>query len=119
MRVAAGGPAAATTAEAVGVAPAGTAETAVEAPRDPKEIAKEAASAKVKARTSLEWGKAGDAIVSGEKSVALDPTDAESWLILGAAYQEKGDSKNAVRSFRECLEQGKRGPRNECAAMLR
>jgi hypothetical protein len=118
VRVAAGAPAAAT-AEAVGVAPPGTSETAVEAARDPKEIAKEAASAKVKARTSLEWGKAGDAIVAGEKSVALDPTDAESWLILGAAYQEKGDSKNAVRSFQACLEQGKRGPRNECAAMLR
>jgi tetratricopeptide (TPR) repeat protein len=118
VRVAAGGPAAAT-AEAVEVAPAGTSEAAVDAPRDPKEIAKEAANAKVKARTSLEWGKAGDAIVAGEKSVALDPTDAESWLILGAAYQEKGDSKNAVRSFQACLEQGKRGPRNECAAMLR
>jgi hypothetical protein len=104
--------------EKPGAAPA-EAPTAVEAPQDPKEIAKEAAKSKVKARGALEWGKMAEAIAEGEKSVALDPTDAESWLILGAAYQEKGDSKNAMRSFKSCLDQGKRGPRNECAAMLR
>jgi Flp pilus assembly protein TadD len=49
--------------------------------------------------------------------VALDPTDGEAWLILGAAYQEKGDMKNARRSYKACLEQGKRGPKYECAAM--
>ena len=48
---------------------------------------------------------------------ALDPTDGEAWLILGAAYQEKGDMKNARRSYKACLEQGKRGPKYECAAM--
>jgi hypothetical protein len=100
-------------------APAASSTEATEAPLDPKEVAKEAAKAKVKARSALEWGKMSEAIASGERSVELDPTDAESWLILGAAYQEKGDSKNAMRAFKTCLDQGKRGPRNECAAMFR
>jgi hypothetical protein len=96
-------------AEAVTAAPAPT-----EAPElDPKAAAKE----KNTARTLLERGKHNDAIEAGERSVALDPTDGEAWLILGAAYQEKGDMKNARRSYKACLEQGKRGPKYECAAM--
>ena len=97
--------------------PADTATAApapTEAPAaDPKAAAKE----KNSARTLLERGKTGDAIEAGERSVALDPTDGEAWLILGAAYQEKGDMKNARRSYKACLEQGKRGPKYECAAM--
>ncbi len=101
--------AAAPPAEAVSAAPAPT-----EAPElDPKAAAKE----KNSARTLLERGKHNDAIEAGERSVALDPTDGEAWLILGAAYQEKGDMKNARRSYKACLEQGKRGPKYECAAM--
>jgi nicotinate-nucleotide--dimethylbenzimidazole phosphoribosyltransferase len=82
---------------------------------DPKEAAKE----KAKSRRALESGRYGDAILAGERSVAIDPTDAEAWLLLGASYQQKGDSKNAVRSFRSCVDQGKRGPKYDCAAMLR
>jgi hypothetical protein len=80
---------------------------------DPVAAAKE----KVTSRNALERGKNADAIEAGERSVALDPTDGEAWLILGAAYQAKGDMKNARRSYKACLEQGKRGPKSECAAM--
>jgi hypothetical protein len=97
------------------VAPAGS----VEAPLDPKEAAKEAGKQKAKSRRALEWGKTVDAIAAGEQSVALDPADAEAWLILGAAYQTKGDFKSAMRSFKACVDQGKRGPKYECAAMIR
>jgi Flp pilus assembly protein TadD len=105
------------TAAAAVTPPADTATAApapTEAPElDPKAAAKE----KNSARSLLERGKMGDAIEAGERSVALDPTDGEAWLILGAAYQEKGDMKNARRSYKACLEQGKRGPKYECAAM--
>jgi Flp pilus assembly protein TadD len=116
-----GAPAAPAEGSQSAAAPAETAAPAepAEVPSDPKEAAKEAAKEKVKSRGALEWGKMGDAITAGERAVALDPTDAEAWLILGAAYQQKGDSKNAVRSFRACMDEGKRGPKNECAAMLR
>jgi Flp pilus assembly protein TadD len=80
---------------------------------DPKAAAKE----KSACRAALERGKLADSIEAGERSVALDPTDGEAWLILGAAYQEKGDMKNARRSYKACIEQGKRGPRYECMAM--
>lgn len=98
-------PAATDNASAVAPDPSAPAEP------DPKAAAKE----KHASQLALERGKIGDAIDAGERSVALDPSDAEAWLILGAAYQEKGDSKNARRSFKACLEQGKRGPKYECA----
>jgi hypothetical protein len=105
--VAAAAAPAAAPAETAAAAPAAAAEP------DPKAAAKE----KNACRNALERGKVADAIEAGERSVALDPTDAEAWLILGASYQEKGDMKNARRSYKACLEQGKRGPKYECAAM--
>ncbi len=80
---------------------------------DPKAALKE----RRQAQRSLDNGKIADAIDHGEASVKLDPTDAEAWLLLGAAYQMKGDLASAKRSFGSCLKEGKRGPRGECAAM--
>jgi hypothetical protein len=79
----------------------------------------EAIETKEAARRGLELGKVGLAISLGERSVALDPTDADGWLILGAAYMQRGDNKNARRCFSSCLEQATSGERRECAAMLR
>ena len=110
-------PVAAETAAAALAAPA-EAATAAPAPAETTELdPKAAAKEKNTARALLERGKMADAVEAGERSVALDPTDSEAWLILGAAYQEKGDMKNARRSYKACLEQGKRGPKYECAAM--
>jgi hypothetical protein len=91
------------------------ADSAGEAPTelDPKAALKE----KRQSQRALDNGKIADAITHGEASVKLDPTDAEAWLILGAAYQMKGDLPNAKKSFGSCLKEGKRGPRGECAAM--
>jgi Flp pilus assembly protein TadD len=109
-----------------GAAPAETpqtaqtaAETAPAAPADPAAEPDPKAAAKEKntCRTALERGKLADAIEAGERSVALDPTDSEAWLILGAAYQEKGNIKDARRCYKACIEQGKRGPKYECMAM--
>ncbi len=83
----------------------------------PEPDPKEAARAKHASRLALERGKVADAIEAGEQSVTLDPSDAEAWLILGAAYQEKGDLAQARRSFRACLTESKRGPKWECAQM--
>jgi hypothetical protein len=88
---------------------------AAESAPDPKE----AARLKRQAQRALDRGAFGQAIEAGEKSVGLDPTDGEAWLLLGAAYQEKGDIKNARRCYKSCIDQGKRGDKSECAAMLR
>ena len=70
-------------------------------------------------RTMLERGKIAAAIDAGERAVALDPTDGESWLLLGAAYQEKGRTADARKAFTSCVKEGKKGPIGECRAMLR
>ncbi len=74
---------------------------------------------KATARKALERGDMKGAIEAGERSVALDPTDGDAWLLLGAAYQEKGKGADARRAFTACLKLGKRGAIGECAAMLR
>jgi hypothetical protein len=80
--------------------------------------AKTAAEEKRDARSLLERYNAKDAIEAAERSVALDPTDGDAWLILGAAYQEVGQLDGARRAFQACLKQAKRGPVGECRAML-
>ena len=74
---------------------------------------------KIKARTFLEQRKLALAIEAGQRSVALDPTDGEAWLLLGAALQEKGAIADARRAYASCVKEGKTGPTNECAKMLR
>jgi cytochrome c-type biogenesis protein CcmH/NrfG len=69
------------------------------------------------ARFALERGDLGGAITSGERSVGLDPTDGEAWLILGAAYQSRGELTEAKRCYRACVDQATRGPKGECRAM--
>jgi hypothetical protein len=86
---------------------------------DEAEKRKEAAKAKRKAQGFLEGGAYAKAIDEAKKSTELDPTDGEAWLILGAAYQEKGQGAEARKAYTACLKEGKRGPKGDCAAMLR
>jgi hypothetical protein len=73
---------------------------------------------KRKARAALEGGAPGRAIAAGERSVALDPTDAEAWLILGGAYQLRGLGSDAHRAFASCVRHGRSGPVAECRSLL-
>ena len=77
----------------------------------------EARIARENARTLLEKGAGTDAIVAGRTSVALDPTDAEAWLVLGAAYQVVGNWQEARSAFQSCVRLAKRGPIAECRAL--
>jgi tetratricopeptide (TPR) repeat protein len=83
------------------------------------EPASEAFEKKRASQQALEKGKLVLSIELGERAVELDPTDADSWLILGAAYLQRGDIKNARRCFSSCVGQATSGQRKECAAMLR
>ncbi len=102
-------------ADTVTPAAATTAAAAADTPTDPAAAKEE----KTAARKALERGDLKGAIEAGERSVAYDPTDGDAWLLLGAAYQEKGKGADAKRAFTACLKQGKRGAVGECAAMLR
>jgi len=70
-------------------------------------------------RDALEHGRIALSIEAGERSVALDPTDAEAWLVLGAAYQERGQLGEARRCYKTCLVKATWGPRTECRQLLR
>jgi hypothetical protein len=83
------------------------------------ELASEALEKKQASQQALEKGKLSVSIELGERAVALDPTDGDSWLILGAAYLQRRDIKNARRCFSSCVTQATSGQRKECAAMLR
>lgn len=101
------------------VAPAETVAAVEPAKEAPAEPTKTALEEKKDSRTFLERGKTAEAIEAGERAVALDATDGEAWLLLGAAYQEKGNLKDARRCYAACVKEGKRGPVGECSAMLR
>jgi hypothetical protein len=94
-----------------------TPSPSAEAPAAPPEG--DAKEEKAACKKALNLGKVKDAIAAGERSVAIDPTDGEAWLLLGASYQEAGKLAEARRCYTACVKEGKTGPRNECAKMLR
>jgi hypothetical protein len=100
-------------------APTSTMSTTETAQSKPEAVSADPKAEKAKARSLLENRRLVEAIAAGERSVALDPTDGEAWLILGAAYQEKGNMVEARRAYASCVKEGKTGPRDECSKMLR
>jgi hypothetical protein len=97
---------------AVDPAPAPAAEEAPAAPL------KTASEEREDARKALELGKQQDAIDAAQRSLTLDPTDAEVWLILGAAQLDLGHRAEAHDAFLQCSKQAKTGNTYECGAML-
>jgi colicin import membrane protein len=85
----------------------------------PDDAAGPANEAKEEAKAALEKGRVAQAIEAGERAVALDETDAEAWLVLGASYEQKAAYTQARRCFSTCVRVATRGPRRECAALLR
>jgi TPR repeat len=105
------------TADAVEAPPAETAPA--KAAQISKDDVRAAGEAKRRSQRALERGHLSAAVEAGRQSIALDPTDADAWLILGAAYQEQGHYAQARRCFSRCSKRAKRGARGECRALLR
>jgi hypothetical protein len=104
------------------LAPAPVAFAAARAP-DPTPSAtvadaRAAQDARELARHALERGELARAVSTGIESVELDPTDAEAWLVLGAAEMASGKHRDARATFTACTKVATRGPRHECAQML-
>ncbi len=68
---------------------------------------------------ALEAHRVDAAIDAATAATNLDPADGEAWLMLGAAYQDRGKLALAVDAYRTCKAQGRSDPRGECGAMLR
>jgi hypothetical protein len=85
----------------------------------PEPPAKSAVEEKGDARRALERGRIQEARAAAERSTALDPTDADAWLLLGASSLELGKSADARAAFSSCLKSATKGPVGECRSMLR
>jgi hypothetical protein len=88
-------------------------------PPGPSPASIQAAEAKDVAQRALDRGNAKVAIEQGERSLALDSEDADTWLILGAAYMQRGKYGQSRRCFSSCVRLATRGARAECAALVR
>ena len=76
-----------------------------------------ARTAKKEALRAFERGDLAKALVAGQDAIALDPTDAEAWLVVGAVQQQRGNDAAARKIYRSCASQARRGPREECVAL--
>jgi hypothetical protein len=96
-------------------ATSGAAAAPAEAPLAP---AKTAAQEKRDCQVFLDRGANAAAIAAGQRSVGLDPSDGEAWLLLGGAYQVMGRTGEAKHAYSQCVKQGARGPIADCKSML-
>lgn len=67
---------------------------------------------------ALEQRKLDESVAAGEKATQLDPTDADAWLILGAAYHDQGNFAAARRSYAACAKQATHGEVRECKFLI-
>jgi hypothetical protein len=86
-------------------------------------LAPEAAAASAKdyrddAHLLLERGDANGALEAAQRSVSLDPTDADGWLVLGAAAVQLHELAIAHDAFLACVKRATKGPAAECRALL-
>jgi hypothetical protein len=79
----------------------------------------DARGAKRKAQRAIDHGDAVGAIEAAKQSLELDDSDAETWLILGAAYMQRGAHADARESFASCVRKATHGDKGECRALLR
>ena len=66
---------------------------------------------------SFERGNLAAALDAGQKAIALDPSDAQAWLVVGAVQQQRGNDAAARKTYKSCAVQARRGPVEECAAL--
>ena len=66
----------------------------------------------------LERGQAGGAGEYARRATEKDPSNAEGWLTLGAAYEAAGRHTLAKSAYRSCTERAQGGRIGECRALL-
>jgi colicin import membrane protein len=101
-------------------APAETAPTAEldrPAEKQPAEPSAPPAPSKADVRHLIERGNMKGGIAAARTAIEADPSDAETYLLLGAALQELGQWKESMGVFTQCVDQATKGPKNECRAL--
>jgi hypothetical protein len=77
------------------------------------------ANTKMDARRFLAAGKLKEAVSAARAALAAEPTDAETYLLLGAALQDTGHWEESMIVFASCVQNAKRGPLGDCRALSR
>jgi tetratricopeptide (TPR) repeat protein len=67
----------------------------------------------------LNRGRGNDAASFAARAVERDSSNAEGWIVLGAARDQLGDHKGARDAYKKCAELGKGSYVNECRNMVR
>jgi len=98
------------------IAPAETAPAAIET-QEPAAPSAAPAPSKADVRRLIERGHMRDGIAAARATIEADPSDAETYLLLGAALQELGQWKESTAVFGQCVEQATKGPKGECRAL--
>jgi hypothetical protein len=70
------------------------------------------------AQRYLERGNVTRAIDAARRAATADPSDAEAWLTLGAAYDASGNRTQARSAYQNCVDRGHGGRVTECRALL-
>jgi Flp pilus assembly protein TadD len=90
-------------------------------PSDPAAPSREKAVDPAKTRkmilSAIAHGQLAEAVSLARAAVALDPGDANNYLLLGSALQEMGQWERATNVFADCAQRARRGPRSECKAL--
>ena len=70
------------------------------------------------AQRLLERGSTARAVDVAKRATAADPSNAEAWLTLGAAYDAAGNRTSARLAYKSCIDSGKGSRVSECKALL-
>jgi len=70
------------------------------------------------AQKALDRGDTARAIDLARKATSGDPSNAEAWLTLGAAYEAAGRASYARGAYQSCVAHGKGERVEECRALL-
>jgi Flp pilus assembly protein TadD len=71
-----------------------------------------------KAQAALEKGSAIRAIELARKATQNDPSNAEAWLTLGAAFDATGSHGQARAAYKTCADRASGPGVSECKALL-
>jgi cytochrome c-type biogenesis protein CcmH/NrfG len=69
------------------------------------------------AQRALDRGDTARAVELARQATSADPTNAEAWLTLGAAYEASGRASLARSAYQSCATRGKGERVGECRAL--
>ncbi|HEX8792733.1 MAG TPA: response regulator [Polyangiaceae bacterium] len=99
------------------VPPAPPAAPATEAPLEASRAG--GGSLIAQASRAMQKGDRQLAVDLARQAVAQNPSNADAWLTLGAAYQSSGNSGAAKDAYRSCIKQAHSGNLNDCYVLGR